>query len=138
MKKTIPIFIYLAYTVLGIRMMLDTRADLNNIPENAESVGEGISSGISAGFLTLFSIIFMIYAAASAVALLFNLLHIGTGFALFGAICVLFDLLFAAAYGVILYYTVIGEGLSEGIAIFAALFLSALASMFSNASSLSK
>ena len=78
---------YLIYTILGVAAVIYNRIGIE-ISEDLAPIGYAI--------LFMFALVF---AAASAVGLILKLLHMGTGFGLFGFLCILVDIAFIVFFG---------------------------------------
>ena len=84
MKKggTFSLVCYIIYTLIGVAALIYNRLGI----ENAEGWD-------SIGYALLFAVA-IVFAGASAVGLVLKLLHMGTGFGLFGFLCILVDIAF--------------------------------------------
>ncbi len=138
MKKLIAIFGYLAYILLGISMITTARAELSSPAENAGAFAEKYGIEVEAAVLGILCSFLVIYVITAAIALLIKMSHATSGLGFFGALNMLFDVVFCIIHGVILYFLVMSDGSRSTITYLAILFAISLFALFSNGASLSK
>ena len=137
MKRLIAIFGYLAYIFLGITMLTTARAELSS-PENAGAFAEKFGIEIEAAVLGILCTVLIIYIIVAAIALLIKMSHAASGFGFFGALNMLFDVVFCIVHGAILYSLVTSDASKSTVTYLAVLFGISIFALFSNGASLSR
>ena len=140
MKRVISVFGYLAYILLAISMRSTAKSELSAVEENAGLFAKKFGIELEVVELELLCTILSIYAAIAIVALLIKTSHAALGFGLCGALNMLFDFLFCALHGLVLYAFITGEiNASKGAYVYMIiLFVVSFLTLFSNGASLSK
>ena len=138
MKKLIAIFGYLAYIILGFSMLTTARAELSDPAENVGAFAEKFGIEIEAAVLGVLCSFLVIYIGVAAVAMLIKMSHAALGVCFFGALNMLFDIIFCLIHGVILYALITSEAPRSTITYLAVLFAISLFALFSNGASLSR
>lgn len=140
MKRLIAIFGYLAYIILALSMKSTAKAVMSNAEENAGLFEKKFGIELEVVELELLCTILTIYAVIAVVALLIKASHAALGFGFCGALNMLFDTLFCAIHGIVLYLFVTNAlHASAGAYIcITVLFLLSLIALFSNGASLTK
>ena len=138
MKKLVAIFGYLAYVVLGISMITTAKRELGDPVENAGLFAEKFGLEIEAAVLAVLCTFLTIYVIMAAIAFIIKLGHAGLNMGFFGALSMLFDVIFCIIHGVILYSLMDFDSSRTALIYLGVLFAISLFTLFSNGASFSK